>query len=292
LDTQFQVTAEACSTKSRRRTAGSIRSGEEHWRAIEMRGLQGKVALVTGASSGIGKAASLAFAREGARVVLAGRRQKESEETVEAIRKSGGEAVSFKADVCRASEIEALVQFVIAQYGHLDCAFNNAGIASPLAATAQCTEQDWDETINTNLKGVWLCMRYQIPAMLANSGGAIVNNASAAGVVGLPMQAAYSASKGGVIQLTRTAALEYARSGIRVNAVCPGPIRTPMAASVLAQMGITDSQTETQIWDRLIPMSRPGTAEEVAAAAVWLCSDAASFVTGQAMLLDGGLTAQ
>jgi len=254
--------------------------------------LQGKVALVTGASSGIGRAASLAFAREGARVIVAGRRQKESEETAEAIRKAGGEAVFFKTDVRRPSEIEALIQFVMAHHGHLDCVFNNAGIAGPLAPTTQCTEEDWDETIDTNLKGVWLCMRYQIPAMLANGGGAIVNNASAAGIVGLPMQAAYSASKGGVIQLTRTAALEYARLGIRINAVCPGPIRTPMAASVLAQMGITDSQTETQIWDRLIPMSRPGTAEEVAAAAVWLCSDAASFVTGHAMLLDGGLTAQ
>jgi NAD(P)-dependent dehydrogenase (short-subunit alcohol dehydrogenase family) len=269
-----------------------IRSGEQHRRAIQMRGLQGKVALVTGASSGIGRAASFAFAREGARVVVAGRRQKESEETAEAIRKSGGEAVSFTTDVRRSSEIEALVQFVTEQYGHLDCAFNNAGISAPLVPTAQCTEDDWDKTINTNLKGVWLCMRHQIPAMLANGGGVIVNNASAAGVVGLPMQAAYSASKGGVIQLTRTAALEYARSGIRINAICPGPIRTPMATSLLAQMGITDSQSEAQIWDRMVPMSRPGTPEEVAEAVVWLCSDGASFATGQAMLLDGGLTAQ
>ncbi len=249
--------------------------------------LEGKVALVTGGSSGIGRAAALAFARAGAKVVIGNRRLAEGEETVRLVRDAGGEATLFKTDVTRAAEVEALVSKAVDAYGRLDCAFNNSGTTGVMARTAECTEENWDHVLTLNLKGVWLCMKYELLQMLKQGGGAIVNNASVAGMVGLRGGPAYSASKGGVIQLTRTAALEYAKKGIRVNAVCPGYVLTDMTEGHLK----TNPEFEGQI-KKYQPLGRLGTAEEVAEAVVWLCSDAASFVTGHPLVIDGGSVAQ
>lgn len=249
--------------------------------------LQGKVALVTGGSSGIGRAAALAFARAGTRVVLGNRRLAEGEKTVKLVKDGGGDATLVKTDVTKAAEVEALINQAVETYGRIDCAFNNAGTTGVMARTAECREENWDYIINVNLKGVWLCMKYEILQMLKQGGGAIVNNASVAGMVGLRGGPAYSASKGGVIQLTRTAALEYAKKGIRVNAVCPGYVLTPMTEEHLK----TNPDFEAQI-KKYQPVGRLGTTEEVAEAVVWLCSDAASFITGHPLVIDGGSVAQ
>ena len=246
---------------------------------------EGKVALVTGAASGIGRASALAFAREGATTVVADVLVEGGEETVRIIKEAGGDALFVTTDVSKAAEVKVLIQKTVETYGRLDYAHNNAGIAGAEAPTAECTEENWDHTIAINLKGVWLCMKYEIPQMLKQGGGAIVNPASTAGLVGLEGSPAYCASKGGVIQLTRAAALDYAKAGIRVNAVCPGVIRTPMVESLVgteAEAGLIAME----------PIGRMGKPEEVAEAVVWLCSDAASFVTGNAMPVDGGLVAQ
>ncbi|MBF6590696.1 MAG: SDR family oxidoreductase [Ktedonobacterales bacterium] len=249
--------------------------------------LAAKVALVTGGGSGIGRATALAFARAGARVVVADVLAEGGEETVRTIQGAGGEALFVRCDVTVAAEVEALVARAVATYGRLECAFNNAGIGGGLGATAECTEENFDRVLAVNLKGVFLCMREEIRQMLTQGGGAIVNTASAAGLVGAQGIPAYAASKHGVVGLTKTAAVEYARKRIRVNAVCPGWIQTPM----LGQVGADNPKFETGIV-RFHPIGRLGTPEEVAAAVVWLCSDAASFVTGLNMSVDGGLVAQ
>ena len=250
---------------------------------------EGKVALVTGGSSGIGRATALAFAREGAKVIVVNNSNVEKgKETVSMIESAGGEAIFIKTDVSNAVEVEAMVNKAVETYGRLDCAFNNAGIGDTMALTADLTEEEWDRTINVNLKGVWLCMKYEIKQMLKQGGGAIVNMSSAIGLVGLKGSSAYTASKGGVIQLTRTAALEYARSGIRVNAVCPSFIATPMNKRLLANQ----PELEKTIKTVLHPVGRLGEMEEVAEAVIWLCSDRASFVTGHPMAVDGGYLAQ
>lgn len=248
---------------------------------------EGKVALVTGAASGMGRASALAFAREGAKVVAADVVVADGEETVRKIKDAGGEAIFVKADVSKAAEVEALVKKAVDTYGRLDFAHNNAGIEGVTAQTPDCPEDNWDRVININLKGVWLCMKHEIPQMLKQGGGAIVNTASVAGLVGFAGLPAYCASKGGVVQLTRTAALEYAKSGIRVNAVCPGVIHTPMIDRLVA----VQPEAEAAFL-ALEPVGRMGKPEEVIEAVVWLCSDAASFVTGHAMAVDGGLVAQ
>lgn len=247
----------------------------------------GKVALVTGAGSGIGRASALAFAREGAKIVVADIVVEGGEETVRMIKAAGGEALFAKADVSEAAEVQALVKSAVQTYGRLDYAHNNAGIMGAMAPTADCTEENWDRLMAINLKGVWLCMRYEIPQMRKQGGGAIVNTSSAAGLVAFPTLSAYVASKHGVAGLTKTAALEYARASIRVNAVCPGFIRTPMVEPFAAGA----PEAEAQFLGTL-PIGRAGTPEEVAEAVVWLCSDAASYVTGHAMLIDGGMTTQ
>jgi NAD(P)-dependent dehydrogenase (short-subunit alcohol dehydrogenase family) len=248
--------------------------------------MKDKVALVTGGSSGIGRAAALAFAREGAKVVVADVQVAGGQETVRLIRDAGGEAVFVRTDVANPVEVQALVGEAVQRYGRLDYAFNNAGIEGTLAPTAECSEENWNRTLEINLKGVWLCMRAEIAQMLKQGGGAIVNTASVAGLVGFQNLPAYCASKGGVVQLTRTAALEYAKMGIRINAVCPGVIRTAMVERVTGG----NPQTEAQ-FVAMEPVGRMGTPEEVASAVVWLCSDAASFVTGHPMVVDGGLVA-
>jgi NAD(P)-dependent dehydrogenase (short-subunit alcohol dehydrogenase family) len=245
---------------------------------------QDKVALVTGGSSGMGQATAIAFAREGAKVVIAADKNvKGGQETVKLIEKAGGEATFVKTDVSKSAEVEALVNKTIEAYGRLDCAFNNAGISGSWQRLADCTEEEWDRTIGINLKGIWLCMKYEIIWMLKHGGGVIVNTASVGGVKAIPTNADYSASKFGVVGLTQSAALAYAKDGIRINVVCPGLIDTPMTQRTTAQA------TGGEPPEKMLPFGRMGTSEEIAEAVVWLCSDAASYVTGLAMTVDGGL---
>ncbi len=247
----------------------------------------GKVAVVTGGSSGIGRASALAFAREGAHVVVSDVDVEGGEETRGLIEQAGGTALFVKTDVSQAAQVEAAMTQAITTYGRLDYAHNNAGIEGMvLTQTADWTEEAWNQVLRINLKGVWLCMKYEIPHMLTQGGGAIVNTASIAGLVG-SRSAGYGASKHGIVGLSKTAALEYAKAGIRVNAVCPGVIRTPMVERSLARIPDLEAR-----FVEVEPIGRIGTPEEVAEAAVWLCSDAASFVTGHAMTVDGGYVAQ
>lgn len=246
-----------------------------------------KVALVTGGGSGIGRASALTFAREGAKVVVSDVVVEAGEETVQLIKNADREAVFIKADVAQASDVEALIAKAVETYGRLDCAHNNAGIEGNSAKVADYDEADWDRVIAINLTGVWLCMKYEIPQMLQQGSGAIVNTSSVAGLLGFRTGSAYVASKHGVLGLTKTAALEYAKSGIRVNAVCPGAIDTPMMGR------ITDHRPHRAAKMAAgEPVGRMGTPQEIAEAVVWLCSDAASFVTGHPMTVDGGIVAQ
>lgn len=248
----------------------------------------GKVVLVTGAGSGIGRATALACAREGAQVVVADRVVEAGQETVAMVQQAGGEARFVEVDVTQTASVEAMIAAAVAAYGRIDCAHNNAGIEGVFATTADYPEEDWDRVMAVNLKGVWLCMRAEIPQMLQQGGGAIVNTASLAGLVGAKRMPAYVASKHGVAGLTKTAALEYAKSGIRVNAVCPGVIHTSMVDRMFLNR-------RPELEGRLAkaePVGRLGKPEEVAEAVVWLCSDAASFVTGHTMTVDGGMSAQ
>ena len=249
--------------------------------------LGGKIALVTGAGSGIGRESALAFGASGAQVMVSDVVVEGGEETVAQIKAAGGEATFVRADVSQRADVEALVRQTVETYGRLDCAHNNAGIEGDLAPTCDCTEANWDRTIAINLKGVWLCMKYEIPQMVEQGGGVIVNTSSVAGLVGFLNLPAYVATKHGVAGLTRTAALEYAQQGIRVNAVCPGVINTPMIDRIVGG----DAEAEAQ-FTSLEPVGRMGSPAEVAQAVVWLCSDAASFVTGIAMPVDGGFVAQ
>jgi NAD(P)-dependent dehydrogenase (short-subunit alcohol dehydrogenase family) len=250
--------------------------------------LAGKVALVTGGASGIGRATAIAMAREGARVVVADVAEAGGAETVQRIVAAGGQAVFQRADVADAADVDALVRRAVEAYGRLDCAFNNAGIEGAVTAPHEYPDDVFDRVIAVNLKGVWLCLKAEVRQMLAQGGGAIVNTASAAGLVGAPTIAAYDASKHGVVGLTKSFALAYARQGIRVNAVCPGIIRTPMVErSFLARDPNAAARLEASE-----PVGRMGTPEEVAEAVVWLCSDAASFVTGVALPVDGGMVAR
>jgi len=250
--------------------------------------LDGKVALVTGGGNGIGRATALAMAREGARVAVADYEAESARETVALINAAHGQAISLSGDVTNAADVQAMLDGTIAAYGRLDCAFNNAGIAghqveSSGQLTHEWSEKSFDRMIEVNLKGVWLCMKHEIPLMLAAGGGAIVNTASIAGLLGLRTSSAYVAAKHGVIGLTKSAAVEYAQENLRVNAVCPGyivtrmtgPVRETRADSVLART----------------PMRRFGEPGEIAETVVWLCSDRASYVTGAAYEVDGGMTA-
>ncbi len=249
--------------------------------------LDGKIALITGAGSGIGRASALTFAREGAKVVVADIVVEGGEETVRLVKNAGGEASFIKVDVSKAADVEAMINKVVETYGRIDCAHNNAGIEGQLASTDEYSEEMFNRVIAINLTGVWLCMKYEIPHMLKQGSGAIVNTASGAGLVGVAGMSAYVASKHGVVGLTKTAALEYAKSGIRVNAVCPGLIQTPMVERL--------TNAQPQLGEALVaaePIGRTGRPEEIAESVVWLCSDAASFVTGHAMSVDGGFVAQ
>ncbi len=254
-----------------------------------MKGLKEKVVIVTGGSQGIGRAAALAFAREGAKVVVADVLVEDGEEIAKMIGDAGGEAIFVKTDVSREDQVKAMVNRTIEVYGKLDCAFNNAGVESENALTPliDAPVEDFDRLISINLRGVFLCLKYEIPEMLKAGGGAIVNTSSVAGLVGFQLSAPYVASKHGVVGLTKAAALDYATSNIRVNALCPGVTLTPMVDDLIGG----DSEMESLIVG-VHPMGRLASPEEMAQTAVWLCSDEASFVTGVALAVDGGLVAQ
>ena len=252
-----------------------------------MKEFEGKTALVTGGGSGIGRATALAFAREGAQVVIGNRNVQRGEETVAMIRKAGGTASFKRTDVLVAAEIESLVDHAVKTYGGLDLAFNNAGVEGTVAPIVQQTEADYDAVMDVNVKGVWLSMKYEIPRMLERGGGAIVNCSSVAGLIGFPNMAIYMASKHAVIGLTKVAALEYSAQGIRINAVNPAVIETEMVDRIVEGFSMKK--------DELIPMhpiGRLGRAEEIAEAVLWLCSPKSSFVTGHSLVVDGGFTAQ
>jgi NAD(P)-dependent dehydrogenase (short-subunit alcohol dehydrogenase family) len=249
--------------------------------------LTGKVALVTGASSGIGRATAFAFAREGAKVVVADVAEEAGDDTVRLIKAAGGDGRFVRADMARPDDIEALIRATVSAYGRLDCAHNNAGVPGAEAKTVDYPLADWDRVIAVNLTAVFLCMKHEIAQMLTQGGGAIVNTASVAGLKGFGRYSAYAASKHGVVGLTKSAALEYARVGIRINAVCPGYVRTGMTRPMLeSRPGLEERVSAAE------PVGRIGGPEEIAETVVWLCSDAASFVTGHAMPVDGGLMAR
>ena len=246
---------------------------------------KGKVAIVTGGSFGIGKATALSFAKKGAKVAIVD--WVEDSETINAIKAIGGEVIFIKCDVSKGEAVRAMVEKTISTFGRLDYAFNNAGIEGENGKTQECTEENWDKTIAVNLKGIWLCMKYEIPEMLRQGKGVIINCASIAGLVGFAGLPAYVASKHGVLGLTKTSALEYAKLGIRVNAVCPGAIKTAMIDRITGNKKEAEEQ-----FAEMEPIGRLGQPEEVANAVLWLCSDEASFVTGHPMAVDGGWIAQ
>ena len=249
--------------------------------------MKDKVAFITGAANGIGRATAMAFAQNGAHVIAVDSNSDAGALTTAKIQEAGGSAHFLKCDVSNGSDVKYAVSKTVSIYGRLDYAFNNAGIEGIQGMTPDCSEENWDEVINVNLKGVWLCMKNQIPHMLKQGSGSIVNCSSIAGMIGFPGIPAYVASKHGVIGLTKTAALEYAKSNLRVNAVCPGVIQTPMIERF--------THGEAQLRNQLIggePVGRIGQPVEVAAAVLWLCSDQSSFVTGHSLVVDGGWVAQ
>jgi NAD(P)-dependent dehydrogenase (short-subunit alcohol dehydrogenase family) len=249
--------------------------------------VKGKIALVTGGGSGIGRATAILFAREGAKVVVADYNVDGGERTARAIKEAGGEAIFHPADVANPKEVEAMVAKTVAAYGRLDCAFNNAGIEGEFSSTPECTLENWQRVISINLSGVFYCMKYEIPEMLKTGGGTIVNTSSICGLAGIANTSAYTAAKHGVAGLTKTAALEFSSKGIRVNAVCPGFIRTPMVARVMDR-GSFDEKAVIQTH----PINRLGQPEEIAETVLWLSSDASSFVSGVPMPVDGAYMAQ
>ena len=248
--------------------------------------LEGKVAIITGGTSGIGRDTAVLFAKEGAKVVVAGRREAEGKETVELIHAAGGEGVFVQTDVAKTADVQGLVEKTVAKFGRVDIGFNNAGVEGAWIPITEQAEEDWDRTIAINLKGVWLCLKYEMQQMLKQGGGgAIVIMSSVAGWIGSAGAATYSASKHGVIALTKSAALETATRGIRVNAICPAVIETPMGERLFGSPEMKPFALS------LHAMGRFGKPMEVAEAVLWMCSERASFMTGQSLVLDGGFLA-
>lgn len=246
---------------------------------------EGKVAFVTGAANGIGRAAALAFASEGANVVVADVAEQGNQETARMVEELGRRALALRCDVTRAEDVKAALDKTVEALGRLDFAFNNAGVEQPIKPVADIAAEEWDRIVDIDLRGVFLCMKHEIPLMLKQGGGAIVNTSSGAGVKGIAGQAAYCAAKFGIVGLSKAAALDYAKANIRVNVVCPGIIETPMMDRF---SGGTPEGRQRVIAQE--PVGRMGKPEEIAAAVLWLCSDAAAFVVGHAMVIDGGQT--
>jgi NAD(P)-dependent dehydrogenase (short-subunit alcohol dehydrogenase family) len=247
--------------------------------------LGGKVALITGAGSGIGRASALLFAREGARVVVVDYASAGGQETVRMIEEAGGDAIFIEADVSKAADVERMVKTTVETYGRIDILYNNAGIAGRPARTTKAAEDEWNSIISTNLRGVFLGSKYAIPVMVTHGGGVVINTASAAGLFGSPGRPAYGASKAGVIQLTKTMALEYGKQNVRVNCICAGAVQTPMSAPDLAD------DAARQAFIQNVPLGRIGLPEEIAKAALYLASDDSSYTTGAALVVDGGVSA-
>jgi NAD(P)-dependent dehydrogenase (short-subunit alcohol dehydrogenase family) len=246
---------------------------------------ENKVALITGAASGMGLAAAHAFAAEGAAVALADVDESAAREAAEQLISAGYKAIAVRCDVADERQARAMVDETVSAFGRLDAAFNNAGIQSPVAEVADASGEEFERVNAVNLRGVWNCMKYELLRMREQRSGAIVNNSSLGGIVGLPGRAAYHAGKHGVLGPTKSAALEYATRGIRINAVCPGIIETPMVSGML----LTQAEAMKELM-RVVPIRRLGRAEEVASAVLWLCSPGASFVIGHALVVDGGYT--
>ncbi|WDF77209.1 glucose 1-dehydrogenase [Mucilaginibacter sp. KACC 22773] len=247
--------------------------------------MNGKVALVTGAGSGMGEAAAIMFAQAGASVVVADVNEEAAKAVAQKINAKGQAAIAVRCDVTDAEQVRSMVDKAVEIYGRIDAAFNNAGIQSPATDIADLEEDEYDRIMDINLKGVWLCMKYELQQMKKQGSGAIVNNSSIGGLIGLPGRAAYHAAKHGVLGMTKSAAAEYAAKGILINAVCPGTIETPMVQKMIDS---GDLPLDEAI--KLMPIGRLGHAEEVAAAVLWLCSPAASFIVGQSIAVDGGFT--
>lgn len=249
--------------------------------------MKNKVALITGAAAGIGRATALEFARQGAKTAISDIDKEGLDETAKMIESEGGEVLSLLVDVSKSDEVKEMIGNTLDHFGRLDFACNNAGIEGKMAATADYSEEEWDKVLNINLRGQWLCMKYEIPAIL-KQGGAIVNVSSILGKVGFAEAPAYTAAKHGLIGLTKAAALEYSGKGIRINAVCPGFIETPM----LERAGITSDKETKEQTVALHPIGRLGESEEVAEAIVWIASEKASFVSGHSLMVDGGYIAR
>jgi NAD(P)-dependent dehydrogenase (short-subunit alcohol dehydrogenase family) len=242
-----------------------------------------KVAIVTGGSSGIGRATTFALAKEGVKITVADRRAKEGEETVHLVKEAGSDGIFVETDVADEDDVRSLVEKTVKTFGRLDYAFNNAGIAETMASLVEQTSNVFNHIMNVNVRGVWLCMKYEIPQMKRNGGGAIVNMSSASGVIGSPQLPIYSASKHAVLGLTKSAALEYAKSGIRINAVAPGIVETDMSKRAAG-----DNRQVLETFKSMTPIGRIADPAEIANAVVWLLSDKASFVIGHTLLIDGG----
>jgi NAD(P)-dependent dehydrogenase (short-subunit alcohol dehydrogenase family) len=258
------------------------------------RRFEGRVALVTGGSSGIGRATALAFAKEGAAVVIASRGVERGEAVRQELKALGAEAEFIPTDVSQAEQVEILVQRTVERFGRLDCAFNNAAAldAGVFKPTADFSEEEFDQHIAFNLKSVWLCMKHEIAQMLRQgTGGTIVNTSSINGLGGVPYNALYAAAKAGVLGLTKSAAQEYAKNGIRINALVAGGFRTPMLESVFERVSPQDPSAAEAGFSQLVPLGRIGRPEEAAEAVLWLCSEASSYVTGNSLIVDGGATA-
>jgi NAD(P)-dependent dehydrogenase (short-subunit alcohol dehydrogenase family) len=247
----------------------------------------GKVALITGGNAGIGRAGAIEFAKQGAKVVVSGRREKEGHEVVAEIKALGGEAIFVKTDVSKASDVKAMIDQTLATFGRLDFAFNNAGVEQLLTPLPDQSEESYDQIMDINVKGVWLSLKHEIPAMLKTGGGAIVNNSSVAGLVGYAGDPVYVASKHAVNGLTKSVALEYAKQNVRVNAVAPGTIETRLYRDLVAS-----APEAKQMMEAATPIGRVGQPEEIASIVIWLCSAGAAFTTGQIFAVDGGYTAQ
>jgi len=251
-----------------------------------MKQFAGKVALITGGNAGIGRAAAIEFAKQGAKVVVSGRREKEGHSVIAEIKALGGDAIFVRTDVSKASDVKAMIEQTLATFGRLDFAFNNAGVEQALTPLPEQTEETYDQIMDINVKGVWLSLKHEIPAMLKTGGGAIVNNSSVGGLVGFATIPIYIASKHAVNGLTKSVALEYAKQNVRVNAVAPGAIETRMFREFAAAPEVK------QTLESAIPVGRVGQPEEIASIVVWLCSEGAAFTTGQIFPVDGGYTAQ